>query len=331
MCPRLFTSSLVVFAISSRVQLVSTFPLDAHSAISFTGPMLLTVISGIIFVRTIAILFYTGARGITRGFSTGLAGVSRDPATFQVWSVGLRVAAGAGCVGSHGVLIVNDDGASVAIVARELPLPNRAILKKYFEVKTKNGNTGRTITTGHLKKSISFVYGINGSVFKGGTIRRCEHRGLSVSGIVEYRAPSNITLVAISKGTRGSVIISYKTGSKVATRSVRTITSRVHSTKVLLLRLRVPIPTILHTTRVTRSTKICMILGPTPTTRLPRSVCTGVSSLVPGRARVRLLANYAPRRRANLGTTIRALFSENIGGVVLAEKTGKSAFVRGNS
>lgn len=155
-------------------------------------------------------------------------------------------------VSEQRVLIIKDYGASVIVGTTRLPHPNRAVLNKAFFVGPNKGKTGRTITVTHLNNSIAFVYGAKDSVFNRRSRRLFRRRKVGASCIFSSsKGPSNMTLVAISRGTRGYVIITSKTGTGLLPSSLTGTRRTVRLTSLVLVRLRIPVRAIYFITSVT--------------------------------------------------------------------------------
>jgi ribokinase len=191
--------------------------------------------------------------------------------------------------GPH-ICVVGSLNTDLTFRTQRLPKPGETLHATALHVGQGGKGANQAVMAARLGAQVTMVGRVGRDAFGDATLRHIAREGIEAIHIKEdVNQPTGTAAIIVDDEARNCILVVPGANGALTPDDVRDAESAIHSARVVLCQLEVPVPAVLEAFRIAREARVRTILNPAPAAALPEELLQITDICVPNESEMELL------------------------------------------
>lgn len=173
---------------------------------------------------------------------------------------------------SNKIIVVGSMNMDMVVKTSHIPQPGETVLGGSFLMNPGGKGANQAVAVARLGGDVTFIGKIGDDIFGKQSSQLFDEEGVDTNGMLaDDNCPSGIALITVDERGENSIVVAPGANAHLEPNDVEEVLNNYPYSKILLVQLEIPMPTVEHAARIARGRGMQVILNPAP-----------ANSLVPG-------------------------------------------------
>ncbi len=188
------------------------------------------------------------------------------------------------------VVVVGSLNMDLVIRAPRHPQPGETILGGEFSTFPGGKGANQAVAAARLGAMSTLVGRVGNDAFGDSLLDTLAQDGVNTTLVRrDARAPTGVALITVDEAGQNTIVVASGANGQLAPEDIGTAEAAIKETRVVVLQLEIPLPTVQRTIDLARKYGALVVLNPAPAQPLESKLLAGVDYLVPNQSELRLL------------------------------------------
>lgn len=183
---------------------------------------------------------------------------------------------------SSKIIVVGSMNMDMVVKTSHIPQPGETVLGGSFFMNPGGKGANQAVAVARLGGDVTFIGKIGDDIFGKQSSQLFDEEGVDTNGILaDDNSPSGIALITVDERGENSIVVAPGANAHLEPDDVEKVLDNYPDSKILLVQLEIPMPTVEHAARIARGRGMQVILNPAPANSLVPAMFNLIDIITP--------------------------------------------------
>lgn len=215
----------------------------------------------------------------------------------------------------HDVIVVGSLNADLVVKSPRFPQPGETISGEDLQIIPGGKGANQAVAAARQRVKTAMLGRVGSDSFAPFLVDNLKANKVDTSRVIVDSSATGTAIIVVDANGQNSIVLSPGANGKVSPADVDS--ASFSNSKLLLLQLEIPTPTVLHAAQQARANGLTVILNPAPAKPLPAELISTVDILIPNESELSLLTGLPVNDVASAEKAAKEILKQGVKTVIV--------------